>query len=217
MAVAAVLSACASVPPTGPLGQPGPDAAWGWSASLEVDHRFADGQILLFVPEGVEVVIKDVEPLVSGEGLEPLGAMVVGPERDIGTVQQVDSWPPSDLDLGVEPTEAVGAELAGDLAADPDLPEGRGWELLVGYRVVEAGRTTVQGYRVTYEHEGSDYSLVVPSTLAVCAVESADDGDDDCEPEHEVDFDHEPEGPDVSSISGSYGAVSSEVAVIPAS
>jgi hypothetical protein len=190
LTVAVLVVSCGGPPPVGPLGQPEHSAAWGWSTSEPVGQQFTDGQILLFVPEGIEVTLTGVEPLLFGDGLAPLGVMVAGPDRQIGAVQQIESWPPADPELGVEPVPAIGAVLAGTDAVDPALPHGRGWELLVGYEVTAPGRTTVQGYRVTYLHDGRPYSLVIGSTLAVCASPTSASNDDECEPEETIRYDH---------------------------
>lgn len=184
-----VLASCGGAEPLGPLGQQR-DSASGWSTSLEVGHRFADGDLLLRLPRDVEdVVLVEVEPLLSGDGLMPLGVAMALPDRPMAAVQMVDSWPPRDPDVP-EFVEAVGATLSG-AASWGDYEFNRGYELFVGFEVVRPGRTTVQGYRVVYEHDGEQYSTVIPQTLAVCAHEvGTRPAAARCEPETTVRLDH---------------------------
>jgi hypothetical protein len=196
--VLALLAAACSggTPPTGPLGQTAADEAWGWSRTVEVGQRFTDGQALVFVADPtLEITITSVEPLTEGDGLRHLGTSILGPDRATGIVQYVDSWPPPASEFGVAPHDVIGARLTGADDVDSDLPNGVGWELLVGFAVTGAGRSTVQGYRVVYEHEGRRYSTVLGTTVAICAQERPPQRTDDCEPEYEIHLDHAPTPP----------------------
>jgi len=190
-------AACSgSTPPAGPLGQTDAGEAWGWSRTVEVGQQFTDGQPLIFVADPtLEVTIAAVEPLIAGDGLRHLGTSIVGPDRATGLVQYFDSWPPPSADFGVPLDDATGARLHGADDTETDLPNGAGWELLAGFEVTGAGRSTVQGYRVLYEHEGRRYSTVLGTTVAICAEEQAPVGPDECEPEYEVRLDHQPTPP----------------------
>jgi hypothetical protein len=177
---ATLFAACSGPPPAGPLGQE--SDAGGWSTSLEVGRRFADGDLLLRLPKEIEgIVIRDVEPLLSGDGLTPLGVRMALPDRPMAAVQMVDSWPPEDPDVpefvSLEDATLSGEDSWGDYGFN------KGYELFVGFEVTAPGRTTVQGYRVTYEHAGEMYSLVIPQSLAVCAYERGElpDSDAPCE------------------------------------
>jgi hypothetical protein len=183
-----LLAACSAAPPVGPLGQER-DVASGWATSLTVGDRFADGDPLLRIPKDVSgVVLLDVEPLLDGDGLRPLGVQMALPDRPMAAVQMVDSWPPVDPDVP-ELVDAIGAVLDGD-ASWGGFGFNRGYELFVGFEVISPTRTTVQGYRVTYEHGGETYSLVLPFALAVCGHEGPPPSGADREFERTIQFDH---------------------------
>ena len=168
LAVVLLLAACTGgVSSNGPIAEYEDGAGTGWSRVVEVGERFADGDPILLVPDGAEVTLIDVIPQIEGDGLAFLGVKMAGPQRPMLAVQYVTGWPPVDPDVP-EFLPAIGEQLrGGEPAGGRDFDPG--YELFFGFEVVGEGRTTIQGYRVIYEHEGRRYSVVLPHTIAICA------------------------------------------------
>jgi hypothetical protein len=100
-----------------------------------------------------------------GEGLRPLGVRVAGFDRKIG-FDQSSPWPVTSPEFGqVRPPGGYVLEAG----TAPDA--GRGYEILIGYKVVGPGRSTVKGIRIDYTDlgSGSARSITFRETLAVCA------------------------------------------------
>lgn len=139
-----------------------------------VGHVFTDGQLTVRNVGSRSVTIKNVEPALTGDGLEYLGAHIAGPDRESAFIQYYDEFPPSDPTLG-RLQDAEGAVLApGPEAAD------RGYEILLGFRVRSQGRATRTAVKITYDDGRGEKTLTTASTIAVCAPEPGPD----CEPEY---------------------------------
>lgn len=146
----------------------------GFAMRQPVGHVFTDGQLTVRNTGSRPVTIKRVEPALTGDGLQYLGAYIAGPERESASIQYYEQFPPSDPTLG-RVQEAEGAVLdAGQLPAE------RGYELLLGFRVRGEGRTTRTAVRITYNDGGGDKTLTAASTIAVCAPEPGPE----CDPEY---------------------------------
>lgn len=146
----------------------------GFTMRQPVGHVFTDGQLTVRNTGSRPVTIKKVEPVLSGDGLEYLGAYIAGPDRESASIQYYDNFPPSDRTLG-RVQDAKGAVLA----AGPEAAD-RGYEILLGFRVRSQGRATRTAVKITYDDGKGEKTLTAPSTIAVCAPEPGPD----CEPEY---------------------------------
>lgn len=153
-----------------PLGGPPPN---GYYLVRPVGATFTDGQLIVFNLGEKDLEIVDVEPELAGDGLRYLGAKITGLDRELGSVQVEDRYPPTNPELG--PTQpATGVVLP---AADSEADRKRGYELLMGYKVVGLGRSTVRAVEVTYEVAGQERTQSWTSTIAVCTPDVAPDGE----------------------------------------
>lgn len=146
----------------------------GFAMRQPVGHVFTDGQLTVRHVGSQPVTIKNIEPVLTGDGLEFLGAYIAGLERESASVQYYDQFPPADTMLG-RLQKAEGAQLApGPEAAD------RGYEILLGFRVRSEGRATRQAVKIIYSDGSGERTITTVSTIAVCAPEPGPE----CEPEH---------------------------------
>lgn len=143
----------------------------GFAMRQPVGHVFTDGQLTVRNTGSRPLTIKSVEPALTGDGLEYLGAYIAGPERESAFIQYYDQFPPSDPTLG-RVQDAEGAVLAAG-----QQPADRGYELLLGFRVRSEGRATRTAVRITYDDGSGDKTLTAASTIAVCAPEPGPDCD----------------------------------------
>ncbi|MFI7076744.1 hypothetical protein ACIBO1_05565 [Micromonospora sp. NPDC049903] len=155
--------------------QPGDDvftqpSSYGWGNSFDVGYRLTDGVTIVRISKG-PVTIKSVEPVMDGDSARLLGAQVRVLTAARGApVVDSEGWPPShpDLDGAQDP---VGLVLPDPGAVDPvDHPDGTVHiEILLGYEFVGEGRTVRRGMNVTYEIDGKERKVFLPSYMAVCA------------------------------------------------
>lgn len=132
----------------------------GWTDNQDVGDVFTEGAVIVRLDDG-PVKVLEVRPRLNTDGVEYLGAIVAGPEREIGAVTD-PGWPVSDRRLG----DVVAAEGA-ELHAKPD-DKTHSYVFVLGFRVLEDGRHTSDGVDITYEYQSRRYRLHVPVTFAVC-------------------------------------------------
>jgi hypothetical protein len=138
----------------------------------DLGSSFAQGTLIVFNRGPARLRLDRVTPVGVDEGLRPLGVRIAGLDRKIG-FDQSSPWPITGPEFGqVRPPE--GYILEPSSAPDAD----RGYEILLGYKVVATGRSTVKGVRVAYTDlaDGSARSVTFRETLAVCP-DAADDED----------------------------------------
>lgn len=145
-----------------PLGGPPPNGFADGDA--RIGEVITGGQLVVFNLGTSDIEVVKVEPEMTGGGLQYLGAQVAGLGRRIGFVQVKRRFPVADSrQLGVL-VNAVGARLGPGSAAAK-----RGFEVLLGFKVTKAGRSTVRGVTVTYRYQGKVHKETWTSTMAVCA------------------------------------------------
>ncbi|MDI6911146.1 hypothetical protein [Nocardioides sp.] len=145
--------------PDGPLRSVSEHA---WAIGVDPDTTFTDGlETLNFDADG-EVELQNVR-LLGDSGLELVGVSLADPERTIGSVQYMETYPPRHRDLkGHIVDDGLGTPLAAR------TPNDIGWELLLGIRATEPGRHVRTGIEVTYTHDGHTFRETLPALLAVC-------------------------------------------------
>ena len=146
----------------------------GFTLRQPVGQVFTDGQLTVRNAGPRPVTIKKVEPVLTGDSLEYLGAYIAGPDRESTFIQYYDNFPPADRTLG-RVQDAEGAVLA----AGPEAAD-RGFEVLLGFRVRSQGRATRTAVKITYDDGRGEKTLTTASTIAVCAPQAGPD----CEPEY---------------------------------
>lgn len=152
---------CQWIRPDGPLEHVG---EMGWADHQDVGDVFTEGLVIVR-PNAGPVKVLDVRPRLNTDGVEYLGAVVAGPEREIGAVTD-PGWPVSHPGLG-DVVRAEGAELH----AEPD-DKTHSYVFVLGFRVVKDGRHTSDGVDIAYEYRSRRYRLHVPVTFAVCTTGS---------------------------------------------
>lgn len=155
--VALVLSCELAVTDGGPLAIPDPHS---WLLEVPVGHEFTDGLEVLRFDTPEKVTIVDVRPVFHEGRLEYLGAFLAGDERQQGAIQYFPEFPPDDSALGelfpIPHEEGISS------------PRDAGWELLMGYRVVDGGLAVRSGVEITYEVGRRRYRDFIPAELVVC-------------------------------------------------
>jgi len=158
----------------GPLVAP---AEHGFAMPKRVGAVFADGVETLELTGTRSAVLKKVE-VVGTDGLQVVGVSMVRPGRKVGTIQELDGWPPRDPDL--RPGDVVTHGIGARFTPTRSNPRGQSYELLVGLRVAKAGYLVRDGLRVTYSVDGVDYQRYFPAQLAVCTSQRHLLGDGSC-------------------------------------
>jgi hypothetical protein len=139
----------------------------GWTASLNEGQTFTNGWLILENESDAPVTLVKVEPVFSGEGLRLVGTRVSGTRRTIGTIQYEPRFPPADTRLAtlydvdgyvVKPRQTSTEQSAA--------------AILIGLKIVKAGRSTIQAMDVTYRQNGRLEVQRITNTLAVCAPKS---------------------------------------------
>lgn len=133
--------------------------SYGWANSFAVGKVFTDGLNMVEV-EGGPITILSVRPQIEGTTIEYLGARILGLDRPIGGYTQAEGFPPTVSDL-------AGSAPAEGMVLTPAGPPG--YELLIGYRVTGAGRTTIQGVDVEYQSGSAKRKIFIPSYVAICS------------------------------------------------
>lgn len=136
-----------------------------WAIGVTPNTTFTDGfETLVFDTDG-EVELQDVRLLGDSE-LELVGVSLAAPERTIGSVQYMDTYPPRHRDLNGHIVEnGLGVPFPAT------TPDDIGWELFLGIRATEAGRHVRTGIEVTYTYDGHTFRETLPALLAVCVGE----------------------------------------------
>lgn len=126
---------------------------------------FTDGfQRLLLAEKGTDVTVHRVE-LLDADGLELVGTLFAGLEREVGSVQVSDGFPPDIPSQGpLKPLEGV------------KVPEGDvGLELLIGLRVVTEGFGSRSGIRILYSSAGENYYQDFAAAVVICPPDLTDE------------------------------------------
>ncbi len=155
--VATLVAGCSQqIPQGGALATP---SDHGWETQQSVGAVFTDGFETLDVVSGPVQVI-DVRFEGGDPGLELVGYELVQPPRRYATIQLLPGFPPRSRGLPkarVKPGESL----------DTD-PNGQGYELLLGIKVVQEGRWVRTGVTVEYRSGGREYVQTLPAELIVC-------------------------------------------------
>lgn len=149
-----------------PLDGPSPN---GFALSRPLGSVLSAGQLIIRNVGDKTLTVKSIQPIVGDKGLTLLGVAIAGTSRPRALTQSVDVWPPDEAIFG-RLQEATGAKI------DAGTEESSyGYEVLIGFRVDRPGRSSMKGVRVIYDEDGSEKSVVFPSTLSVCTDVRADD------------------------------------------
>jgi hypothetical protein len=112
--------------------------------------------------EGSSSATIETVELVGAPQIQLLGAVLLPPGRELGSIQVVYRWPPRDRDIQESDLiPAEGATIDGNKA---------GWELFLGLRVEEVGQADRAGVKVEYTVDGERFATVLPAFLRVCAM-----------------------------------------------
>lgn len=176
LATAATMASCGGTTPAGqaqydsttvgPHGQLGYPLAslppGGFATHAKVGDEFTNGQLIIFDSGDTDLTLVKVTPTLTGSGLRYLGARLAGTGRKLGSTQEEHSFPPTARVLGPL-QQANGAVLhTGGAWAK------RGVEVLLGFKVVGTGRSTVPKVSITYRDHNGEHTASFTSTMAVC-------------------------------------------------
>jgi hypothetical protein len=159
VALAIVASGCTDRPPfdSEPLSNANPH---GWATTMPVGSVFTDGFEVLHLDGHEPAVIKSVT-MVGDPGIELVGASIATTERDIGSIQQLKGYPPSNPHIP-RIIPAAGASIT------PFAQDEIGWELLLGIKIVDDGYLVRDGIIIEYSVGGEDRRAFDPAQLVVC-------------------------------------------------
>ena len=144
----------------GPLLAPRGDA---YQYELEPGKTFTDAFNVLLVQGDQPARIISVESLQKGSSLVFLGARIAGPKRKEGEQEVLPGFPPvSGAAFGPL------APPAGYVVKPQQSTDGRGYELLMGYRMSGTTLTIRQGIRIRYEVAGQKYQVDFESAMVGC-------------------------------------------------
>jgi hypothetical protein len=137
----------------------------GWKMSQNVGHVFTNGVYALSNESAVDLTLVEIRPVMGvGTGLRYLGVKLAGSRRRIGSVQYIPQYPPRDVARFGPMLDVAGTRMK------PLSPTGDNmFEVMLGFKVVGEGRSSVKGMTITYDQGGHRYTQFVKSTLAVCA------------------------------------------------
>jgi hypothetical protein len=155
-----------SQPPGGPLVPPDPH---GFVMTQPVGHVFTDGVETLKLRGKKPAVLRKVD-VVGTDGLKVVGVSLVRPGRMVGTIQAIDGWPPKDPYL--RPADVLSKGIGATFTPEAQNPGKQSYELLVGLKVIRHGYLVRQGFRITYDVDGTTYRRFFPAQLAVCTSKS---------------------------------------------
>ena len=140
----------------GPILMPNRTA---YSVLARQGDEVTDGFEVLHLDGDRSAVIESVR-LVGAEGLELLGSKLAPPDRSIGAVQYMPTWPPADPQIDrASLVDATGARIT---------PATAGYELLVGMRVTGQNEASRVGIRVDYTVGSKKYTIVLPAGVELC-------------------------------------------------
>ena len=133
-----------------------PDAH-GWSIAEQTGSIFTDGFETVEPTDG-PIIIEKVVAAGESDDVRLVGVKVAGPDREIGSVQFSDGFPPTSSDFGA--------------VSFRDLPytvnAGQSAELLLGYQVVREGRWQRSEVEIQYRFRGTLYRQRFHAELVVC-------------------------------------------------
>lgn len=107
------------------------------------------------------VTILSVTPINQTGPLEYLGSRLAGPDRGYAGMAVSEGFPPAAESGSTQPSEGARLSLDSD-------SKGRGWEVLLGYRVLGPGVGSHDGILIEYEVDGERQTVRLPSELKVC-------------------------------------------------
>jgi hypothetical protein len=156
----------------GPLRQI-PDHGYG-GIGLNVGQTMTDGFDIESVVGRTPAIIKSVELVGTSSALQLVGVKFASDQRIFGGVIQYEkTWPPVTPGLGPL-FNAAGFKML------PLTHGGRkGYELLIGMKLLRAGKFVRSGYRITYEVGGVTYVRTMKAEVTVCSP-SAYDAEGQC-------------------------------------
>jgi len=138
-----------------------PDAH-GWSIAQQTGSIFTDGFETVEPTDG-PIVIERVVAVGGSDVVRLVGVKVVGPDRELGSVQLSDGFPSTSSDFGS--------------VSFRDLPytvnAGQSAELLLGYQVVHEGRWQRSEVEIQYRFRGTLYRQRFHAELVVCGSNKA--------------------------------------------
>ncbi len=135
-----------------------------------VGAEFTDGFEVLVVEGDEPAIIRRVVSVGDDGVLEPLGALVAGPDRRYGAVQLIRGYPPAQARLGTV-EDAVGFEVLPRSETRKEMA----FELLVGYRAVKDEIGVREDIRVEYEVDGQLFSRSLGAGMLYCPPRFSDD------------------------------------------
>ena len=160
-----------SQPSGGPLMPPAPH---GFVMTQPVGHVFTDGVETLKLDGKKPAVLRKVD-VVGTKGLKIVGVAMVKPSRKVGTIQAIDGWPPKDPYL--RPADVMTTGIGATFTPATENPGKQSYELLVGLKIVHRGYLVRDGFRITYDVDGTTYRRFFPAQLAVCTSKSLEKTD----------------------------------------
>lgn len=176
-AVAAIARCTAGgAPAGGPLVAPPPH---GFAMSKPVGFVFTDGVETLELSGRKPAVLKKVE-VVGNPALRIVGVALVKPGRKVGTIQEIDGWPPRDQYL--RPSDVINPGIGATFTPKRQNPQTQSYELLVGMRVAKPGYLVRDGLRITNEVDGKTYQRLFPAQLVVCTARKFEKPGEGCTP-----------------------------------
>lgn len=142
-----------------PLAGPPPN---GFATHAAVGEVFTNGQLIIFNVGHADLTVLKVTPTLTGDGLRYLGARIAGMDRKLGSNQESPGFPPREPFFG--PLGPAHGSV---------LHTGRPWarrgvEVLLGFKVIAPGRSTVPKVSITYRDHTGVHTASWTSTMAVC-------------------------------------------------
>ncbi len=138
----------------------------GWVDTLDVGTVFTNGYLSLRNTGDVPLTVLSLTPSINGDGLEYLGARSLDDSRKYVYFDERPGWPtPYSKKDRVHPLTSIPMPSVEDQA-------GQRFEknaFLMGYRVVEEGRTRVDSVTVVYTDGVNVWSEDVDLTMTICA------------------------------------------------
>jgi hypothetical protein len=125
---------------------------------------FTDGLEILQLQGSQPATIVRVESVGGSETFRHLGTKLAGPDRRLAAEGYLEGFPPQTRSLG-KLVEAEGAVIQ----PAEQTPGGKGYELLIGYEIVDGAQVGYRtGVEVTYQVGEDLYSWRSPARLLYC-------------------------------------------------
>ncbi len=149
---------------SGPLQQPG---AHGQIVQFAAGTTFTDGFEVLDLRGDAPARLVSVTSVGAEQALQQVGVRVAGPDRNLAASSLMRGFPPTERGLGTVRT------LQQTLLRPRHQTRDRmGYELLVGYRVVDDTQVAAREKLVVrYRAAGQEHELVLPARLVYCPPE----------------------------------------------